>query len=253
VPRHGARSVEQLGPFTLFNRRWRPSYARPTLGHSTFTAEDVARVAERQRALGLPEAFEWVKETTPGVAAVLDAAGFAVSEHPLMLLVDPRGVPARDVAIRLTTEDDDPCVIGSVAEVAFGSPGTARGPDGVEEMLLRAAAKPPDPAADAYEREQWRTARSVWAVALDAGQPVAAGGHQPLDRVTEIVGVGVLPAFRRRGIGAALTAFLVHDALARGVQTVFLSAGDETIGRVYERAGFRRVATACTAEPRRSR
>ena len=253
MPRDGARSVEQIGPFTLFNRQWRPSYARPTLGCSTFTPEDVARVAERQRALGLPEAFEWVKETTPGLAAVLDAAGFAVSEHPLMVLVEPRRLPAHDeVTIRLPTEDDDPSLLGGVADVAFNNPGTARGPQGLDEMLRRAADRAPGPAAAAFEREQRRMGRSVWAAALIDGQPVGTGGHQPVNGVTEIVGVGVLPAFRRRGIGAALTAFLVQDALARGVTTVFLSAGDETIGRVYERAGFRREATACTAEPRRS-
>jgi predicted GNAT family acetyltransferase len=95
--------------------------------------------------------------------------------------------------------------------------------------------------------------RSVWAMALFENQPVGVGGHQPLESVTEIVGVGVLPAFRRHGIAGALTSFLAHDALGRGVRTVFLSAGDETSGRVYERVGFRRVATACIAEPRRSR
>jgi ribosomal protein S18 acetylase RimI-like enzyme len=253
MPRQGARSVEQIGPFTLFNRPWRPSYARPSLGSSIFTPEDVGRVAERQRTLGLPEAFEWVKETTPSLRAVLEAAGFGVSEHPLMQLVDPLAVAApEDVTIRLATDDDDPALTGALAEVAFGSPGTARGPQGVAEMLARATSQALDPAADAFQRQQRRTGKSVWAVAVVGRQPVGGGGHQPVDRVTEIVGVGVLPAFRRRGIGAALTGFLAQDALARGVQTVFLSAGDETIGRVYERVGFRRVATACTAEPRRS-
>jgi ribosomal protein S18 acetylase RimI-like enzyme len=168
-----------------------------------------------------------------------------------MLLEDPRRI-STDVGLRLAGEDDDPQLIGTVAEVAFDSPGTARGPHGVAEMLARLAEKQPDPAAAAFERAQRRSGRSVWAVALVDGQPVGVGGHQPVERVTEIVGVGVLPAFRRRGIGAALTSFLVQDALARGLETVFLSAGDDVTGRVYERAGFRRVATACIGEPRRS-
>jgi predicted GNAT family acetyltransferase len=67
--------------------------------------------------------------------------------------------------------------------------------------------------------------------------------------VTEIVGVATLPAFRRRGIGAALTAFLTSDAGDRGVRTVFLSAGNEDVARVYERAGFRRIGTAYIAAP----
>jgi predicted GNAT family acetyltransferase len=61
--------------------------------------------------------------------------------------------------------------------------------------------------------------------------------------------VATLPAFRRRGIAAALTSELVRDAFERGAEVVFLSAGDVSIARVYERAGFRRIATACAAEP----
>ena len=69
--------------------------------------------------------------------------------------------------------------------------------------------------------------------------------HQPVDDVTEVVGVATLPAVRRQGLGGAVTGALVEDALARGVETVFLSAGSEDIARVYARLGFRRVATAC--------
>ncbi len=85
------------------------------------------------------------------------------------------------------------------------------------------------------------------AIADDA--PVAVGSHQPVGRITEITGVGTLPAYRRRGIGAALTSFLVQDALARGIETIFLTAGDEEIAGVYARTGFERVGTACAAEP----
>ena len=86
-------------------------------------------------------------------------------------------------------------------------------------------------------------------VALLDGQPVGIGSHQPVAGVTEVTGIGVLPAFRRRGIGAALTTHLVDDARAHRLETIFLSAGDETIARVYERIGFRTVGTACLGEP----
>ena len=52
-----------------------------------------------------------------------------------------------------------------------------------------------------------------------------------------------------RGLGQALTATLVADARSRGVRTVFLSAGDEDVARVYARLGFRQVGTALIAEP----
>jgi ribosomal protein S18 acetylase RimI-like enzyme len=66
---------------------------------------------------------------------------------------------------------------------------------------------------------------------------------------TELTGIAVLPRARRRGVGAALAAALVADAVARGVQTVFLSAQDDEVARVSERVGFVRVGTACIAEP----
>lgn len=67
--------------------------------------------------------------------------------------------------------------------------------------------------------------------------------------MSEIVGVGTLPAARRRGLASSVTAALVADARERGVDTVFLSAGDDDVARMYARLGFRRVATALIAEP----
>ena len=75
--------------------------------------------------------------------------------------------------------------------------------------------------------------------------PVAAGAHQPVGGVTEIVGVATLPAMRRQGLGGAVTGALVEDALAHGAETVFLSAGSDEIARVYARLGFRQIGTAC--------
>jgi predicted GNAT family acetyltransferase len=70
-----------------------------------------------------------------------------------------------------------------------------------------------------------------------------------VDGVAEITGVGVLPADRRQGLGAAAAALLASDALARGVQTVFLSASDDAVARVYASIGFRQIGTAMIAEP----
>jgi predicted GNAT family acetyltransferase len=88
---------------------------------------------------------------------------------------------------------------------------------------------------------------TVAAAARVSGVLASVGWHQPLDGASEIVGVATLPAFRRRGLGAAVTGTLVADALERGVETVFLSADDDDVARVYERVGFRRVGTACGA------
>ncbi len=51
------------------------------------------------------------------------------------------------------------------------------------------------------------------------------------------------------GHGAAVTALLAGDALDRGVETVFLSASDHAVARIYARIGFREIGTAMIAEP----
>ncbi|MBV9324342.1 MAG: GNAT family N-acetyltransferase [Chloroflexi bacterium] len=247
VPRSAARA-EAIGPFTLFVKigpGW-SYYARPSLSATRFTEAEVQAVRARQRALGVPEAFEWVADTTPNLAEPAAAAGLEVTRFPLMLLHDFQPVQPDGVYIRHATADDDLALVDAVGHVSFNNPGTAVGAAGVDAARLSIR---PDAPAVAFQQERLRAGRTVTGVAFVDGQLVGIGSHQPVGSVTEIVGVGVLPAFRRRGIAAAITSHLVADALQRGVRTVFLSAGDETIGRVYARVGFVRIATACTAEP----
>jgi GNAT superfamily N-acetyltransferase len=247
VPRSAAR-VEEIGPFSLFvgTGQW-PYYARPRLGgDGVFGAADIEAVRARQRSLGVPEAFEWVHETTPGLLDVARAAGLEVLEAPLMVL--DRSVwrapePPPGLTLRVL-DADDPALAAAraVQNVSFAAAGTAAGPEGLPER---------DAATDEtdldFTRERLRRGVSVIVVAEGADGPAATGMHQPVDGVTEVVGVATLPAVRRQGLGGAVTGRLVEDALARGVQTVFLSAGSEDIARVYARLGFRRVATACIA------
>jgi ribosomal protein S18 acetylase RimI-like enzyme len=250
VPRTAARA-ETLGPFTLFVTEgpgW-PYYARPSLGAAAFTDADVTRVRERQRQLGVPESFEWVGETSPRLRAVAEAAGLTVMEHPLMALPpggERAGMTPSGVVLRLATPDDDVPLYSAVARIAFGEPGTAVGETGTESLT---AAVERDEAAAAFQRERLRAGRTVTAVALVDGVPVAVGSHQPVGAVTEVVGVGTLPAFRRRGLAAALTRLLVADARQRGVRTVFLSADDAAVAHLYAGAGFQTIGTACIAEP----
>jgi predicted GNAT family acetyltransferase len=61
--------------------------------------------------------------------------------------------------------------------------------------------------------------------------------------------VGTLPNARRCGLGAAVTARLAALASERGSHTVFLSASDDAVARVYSGIGFRQIGTAMIAEP----
>jgi ribosomal protein S18 acetylase RimI-like enzyme len=243
-----ATRAERIGSFTLFVQEgpgW-PYYARPTPGATSFAADDVAAVRERQRGLGIPESFEWVVDLSPGASEAIASGGLRVTERPLLASSTDTGTAA-GVDVRFTGADDDLASIMAVQHLGFAAEGTEIGDGGLE--AVRAAAAVAD--VDTLDATRARIAdgrtilASVW---VDDG-PVAAGAHQPLDGVTEIVGVATLPAYRRRGLGAALTAALVSDARARGADLVFLSAGDDAIARVYGRVGFTRVGTFADAGP----
>ncbi|MEU5782237.1 GNAT family N-acetyltransferase [Micromonospora lupini] len=258
VPRDVA-GVEEHGGLVLFVREgagW-PFYARPRIDATEPPSmADVSSVRERQRELGLPEAFEWVHETSPELLAVARSAGLNVLEAPLMVL-DPAALPdpatLSDVPVRVLAADApdfaaDVAARRAVAAVAFGAAGTAPGPAGPAER--DAAVTELELAALDEERTRIADGRRISAL---AGTPIegalASGMAMRVDDVAEIAGVATLPAARRRGMGAALTATLARELLAAGTGLVFLSAGSDEIARVYLRVGFRRIGTACIAEP----
>jgi ribosomal protein S18 acetylase RimI-like enzyme len=255
APRTACRT-EAIGPFTLFvndGSGWR-YYARATPGARAFTPEDVTRLRERQRELGLPEAIEWVNDLAPDLGAAAEAGGMQVIGHPLLVLPSaeafaPVPVPT-GAEVRMVGVEDDLARIGAVAEIAFGNPGTGIGTAGTED--LGAMAREADPAVLGFVRDRVARGVTIQAAAFVDGEPVATGAHQPVGDATEIVGVACLPAFRRRGLGAAVTSLLVRDALARGVTTVCMSADDADVERLYSRLGFVTVGTVGAAEPRRS-
>ncbi|PRY42264.1 GNAT family N-acetyltransferase [Umezawaea tangerina] len=244
VPRLDARA-EVHGGLTLFVRDGEgfPYYARPTFPGGEPTAVDVRVVRERQRDLGVSQAFEWVHETTPGMLDVVEQAGFTVLRAPLLVLDGPVRVPEVDARVRVLDPEapgflHDVAMVRTIAQLSFSAPGTATGETGPRDRdtLL--------PTVTPVHVPKFRYAL---AEIPDHG-PVATGMTQRAGDVAEVVGVGTLPSARRRGLGAAITAALAQDALDNGVARVFLSAGSEEIARVYERVGFRRVGTACIAE-----
>jgi ribosomal protein S18 acetylase RimI-like enzyme len=80
-----------------------------------------------------------------------------------------------------------------------------------------------------------------------AETPVGAGMFvEPFDGVTELSGITTLEPFRRRGVGAALTARAVVEAFSQGVDLVFLTTANGDARRVYEHLGFCTEATKLT-------
>lgn len=231
IPRPIATTV-QVGPFTVFlateGLGWE-YYARPRLGlDAPISSDDLAAVLDRLRELGRPEAVEWVLQLAPTLAPAARALGLTVSECPLLArftrtsLVGPPGVRVEAIA----ADDERLAAVIGVQHAAFaGSDTPAEGRVGGRRGLIDSGLL-------------------VMVAAFESGHPVAAAAAAHRGEATEIMGVGVLPRWRNRGLGALLSQALADDMARRGATTVFLSAGDEVAARVYERAGFRRVGTA---------
>ncbi len=241
--------TEELGPLTLFLARTGfPYYARPRLGLAgEVTATDVTAVLARQRELDVPRAVEWVHDTTPSLLAAAREAGMTVEECPLLVLELDPPEPDPKAGVRIVAADDPQLgLVRAALNVGFGTAGTSIGEASVAERDADAAAHP--------ETAERIAALITAGLGILAGAfdpevgPVGGGSHNPRGDVTEVVGVGVLPAYRRRGLAAAITARLARHALDTGVRTVFCSAQDDAVAHVYEGVGFRRMGTACVAE-----
>lgn len=250
APRATARS-EEHGALVLFvaERGW-PFYARPRLDRNTDpTTDEIRRVLARQSELGVPHALEWVHENAPTVGEAARAAGMTVHECPLLVLESLAEPRRADGEVRLMDADDGELgPVDAAINVAFGTPGTAVAEPGVAERDT-AASSPSAALRLGFTLDALGEGRTVRVGAFVNGAGAVGGGsHNPRGVVSEIVGVGVLPAFRRRGLAAAAAHLLARQALDHGVTTVFCGAESIDVARVYESVGFRRIGTTCTAE-----
>ena len=265
VPRDAA-VAEEIGGFVLFVREgegW-PYYARPRPGAGTPSAADITAVRRRQRELGVPEAFEWVHETTPDLLAVARSAGLDVLLAPLMVLERAALVPdlpLPDAAIRLLDPASpgfarDLAAARAVAHLGFSTP-AARAAVAPGQLAAGPAGPSERDALPSLSEAAIEAQRTMYAGGLITGAVVespvdgilASGVIQRVGDVAEIAGVATLPSARNRGYASQLTASLARQALQQGVDLVFLSAGDDDVARLYSKVGFRRIGTACIASP----
>ena len=78
---------------------------------------------------------------------------------------------------------------------------------------------------------------------------MAGGGSAaPRGDAAELMGIGVPPFARRRGLGSAITRALIRAVRARGIGTILLSAGSDDAASIYRQIGFVDVGTACILE-----
>lgn len=250
VPRATARA-EEHGALVLFvaERGW-PFYARPRRDLDTDpTAGEIRAVLNRQLELEVPRALEWVHESAPTLTKAARSLGMTVHECPLLVLeslTEPR--PAGGEVRLMDADDVELAAVNAAINVAFETPGTAVAEPGIAERD-DAASSPSAALRLGFMVDALRGGRTVQVGAfVNSAGAVGGGSHTPRGEVSEMVGVGVLPAFRRRGLAAAAAHLLARQALDDGVTTVFCGAESMDVARVYESVGFRRIGTTCTAE-----
>jgi ribosomal protein S18 acetylase RimI-like enzyme len=255
APRSAA-DVVPIGPFSVFVTRgpW-GYYARPTLPvRGPFSVDEVeaAMIAQRARAQSI--AFEWIVDTAPGLSHACASAGLVVTERPLLVwqpgdVADPH--PRQHDVVVLPASSPQLVDHRRVAHLAFANGGQAIGAAGPNERDLL----PNDPDAVAWSRSRIASGHTIAVAAIDPVDGViGVGSAQPVTLadntvVAELVGIAVLPTHRRRGIAHEITSALITACEERGAELLLLSAADAGVARIYERVGFRRVATFADASP----
>ena len=202
------------------------NYAIPDDGAKPRPAE-IDALTEAFRRRGLLPRLEYFTDVAPDLENLLVEAGYAVERRVPLMICAPAGFadhPAPDgYAIREPESGEDYQRMRSAQNRAYGEPAEV-----TEEEIERA--------------RKGKAAGVTSALAEDLATGEIVGGGVALeivDGTTEIAGIGVLSSHRRRGLAAALTAFLTRDAYAKGAHTAFLTPGDLGIGRLYARLGYR--------------
>ncbi|WP_433307449.1 GNAT family N-acetyltransferase [Actinoplanes sp. CA-030573] len=221
----------ETGPFVIGVDPGTPSpginYATPRPG-SVITASDVADLVSAFHRAERQPRLEYVTSTAPDLERLLLEAGFTVEERHEYLVCIPETLsipPAPDgFAIRAAASDED--FAGMVRAQHEGFSGEPQ------------AVAPP---ADIARMRRLRAKGGIAVVAVTPGGECAGGGQAvpPHDGVSEVAGIAVRPAWRRRGIAAAVTAEVTRLLFAGGAGIAWLEASGPDSWRIYERIGYR--------------
>ncbi len=267
---HRQYDAVSVPPFTLF---FHPTddlvyfnYAipdEPTPGDpGQYLREPLAALRAAFAARGRQPRFEFIAEFAPNLAPVLHADGFAEGARQQLMICTTDTY--RDAVSRMPwsaassftpdTYRDAPAVSGlTITTLSANSPLD----DALDFLTTQRQGFDPADQTTATEQQAQQCLQELqnnaaFLARLD-GQPVGVAMYTaPFDAITEVVGIATREAFRRRGIGAALTARAVQTAFAQktaftqGTTIACLTAADERAGRLYERVGFRPFATMLT-------
>jgi GNAT superfamily N-acetyltransferase len=227
------RDSEQVGPFLASYSRTSSSpylnYAIPD-DEAEPSPADVAGLIDVYSRRSLKPRLEYVPELAPKVERALLAEGFR-TEARLALMefgADDASGPVVPAGIELVTPSstDELLAVRAVQHEAYDD----AEPPGEEEVR-------------SLQRNMASGGGAVLARTVVDRVPVGAGEFTAIvNRVTEVTSIGVRPAYRRRGIAAAMTGWLARAARASGGTSLFLMA-DEPEERIYARVGFITMGT----------
>ena len=199
------------------------NYATPLPGIEP-TSDDVAALVSAFRERGLKPRLEYAPNAAPEVEKALYAAGFTVEEEHEYLICAPDSLsmPGNPPFVEAPNADADYLAIDAALAEAF---------DGEFPPSAEGAAR--------LRRTENMGGAVRFVRAPDGLCAGAAMCSAPAVGTSELAGVGTRPAYRGRGIAAAVTAALTELMFARGNESVWLEYGGDGSRRVYERIGFR--------------
>jgi len=222
----GRRDVESIGPFLAafdgddaspFRNYAIPDEgARPTLEE----VEDLRRAFTRRHRL---PRLDFLPAAAPAAEAALLQAGFVTEDRLPIMTCAPTQLrelpPPPGIRLVVAVGIDELRQAAAIQNTAYGAPEPT--------------------AADVARLQHTIDAGGVVGLAQEvSGGGVASGlVAAASDGFAELAAVGVLPAWRRRGIAAVLTGTLGRAAFDRGVPVLMLMA-NEAEQAVYTRAGF---------------
>lgn len=221
------------------------NYASPLPGARP-TEREVAQLVAAFRERGLKPRVEFAVATAPAVEPALRDAGFTTEEVHEYLVCTPESLRMPHLPAPRSATPSVP----SVPFVPFVS--RVRTPHTDEEFAAIDAALAeafgaefePSPEGGARLRRIQENGGVIRYVSSpDGGCAGAASCSAPAAGTGELSGVGTRPAFRGRGIAAAVTAEVAAAMFARGARSVWLESSGEGSRRIYERLGFRPQGT----------
>lgn len=168
---------------------------------------------------------ELIEEANPGLADALAAEGMTIVSRPPLLAVQPGGLRMPELPAEVTAS-----IVSSLAEQAEADRVAIASYDD-EDVVSSFKEDPADGGSVLIRWDGVPVATALWTAVSDG--------------VAEIAGVGTLPDYRRRGLGAFATAFATQAAFdAAGATLAWLTPGDDGADRVYRGIGFTPTATA---------